>query len=100
MVAIGRLSLSYSDLFCYDLDDLDLMLEGKDYELKQMWEASRLAGYLALIPNLKKGSQNDPKKVWRFGWEENKTSKKKYTSADFDKYNALYQKVKNGKFSS
>lgn len=97
---MGRLSLSYNDLFYYSLDDLDLMLEGKDYELKQMWEAARLAGHLALMPNLKPHAQKDPKRHWQFAWEQNSSNANPITDDDFDKFSELHKKIKDGKVTS
>jgi hypothetical protein len=90
MVAVGRLGLSYNDLFYYTLEDLDLMLKGKDEEMKVVWEAARLAGVISAGVHLQKKKRMKPQDFYRFPWELKDAPK--FTDEKFEQGKKLFEK--------
>ena len=72
MVSVGRLKLSYSDLFFYSLEDLTDMIEGHEIDYRDAWERSRWQAMQFLSPHLKKNSKMKPTDLIRFPWEDGK----------------------------
>lgn len=73
---MGRLKLTYNDLFYYSISDLKQLIDGHEIDIKDSWERERIASYLSISPHLKKNSNLTPQKLWELPWDEVKMPKK------------------------
>jgi len=71
------------------------MIEGHEIDKKDDWERSRMQAYLTLVPNLKKGSNMTPEKIFRFPWE--KVEEVKFEKEEITRISKLADIVRNKK---
>jgi hypothetical protein len=76
MVLIGRLKLSYQDLFIYTLNDLALILEGHEVDKRDDWERTRSAAVVSIMPHVKKGSKVTGPSIMPLPWDKIENSDK------------------------
>jgi len=66
---MGRLKISYNDLFHYSITDLKYLIDGHEIDLRDNWERERIAAYIAVAPHLQKNSGLTPQKLWTLPWD-------------------------------
>ena len=64
---MGRLKLSYNDLFYLSISDLKHLIKGHEIDIKDSWERERVGAYISAGPYLKKGTT--PQTLFPFPWD-------------------------------
>jgi len=72
------------------------MIEGHEIDIRDSWERSRLAGYLAILPHMKKGSNITPQGLYKFPWEKEKEAVK-LPEKEIERLRKLAEIVRNNK---
>lgn len=70
MVLVGRLKISYQDLFYYSYSDLLLLLKGHEIEKRDDWERARMNSYWNVNPYIKGAKK--PSHVFPLPWDSDK----------------------------
>jgi hypothetical protein len=70
MVIVGRTKIPFNDLFLCTRKEIDAIVRGHEVDLKDSWERERYSTYLQLLPNIKKGTNLSPMKLWALPWDK------------------------------
>ena len=69
MVIVGRVKIPYNDLFYLNQMELNALIEGHELDKRDDWERTRLATYIGVSPNFKKGSKLKPQDIFPLPWD-------------------------------
>ena len=69
MVIVGRVKIPYNDLFYLNQKEINAIIEGHDLDKRDDWERTRLATFINVSPNFKKGAKHRPQDIFPLPWD-------------------------------
>ena len=69
---VGRTKIPYQELFCLNRNEIKLLVEGHESDIKDFVEVIRLHASLTINPHVRKEDKSkiEPKRLWPLPWDK------------------------------